>query len=317
MLKSVKPARSYSSAKTYPPDQPESVVAKSSSSAKKKRPAKTDQVKQADKAVVKKPIVSAANTSKSAAPGTVNNGHVSIPSKSLKHQGTTNDQQSQMVNEPVASSEVLKEKQADASTTVKPAEAAGNSDQDKPLTQSGLPGETQLALAEPALTADDESSADRVAASELPKINLSIDMLPHRFGSWTLEHNWDNQHPHKCRLRSEKTAVNDGYDNTWLWAEILPDEINIYTGSNIDLEYEGSGLQFGSNPVQSFTGFLTETSVNMAGDHRRSLRNAESLTVYLGFWPTWPKTDIRRVVLPAQELVQALPVFDACQTWSE
>lgn len=176
---------------------------------------------------------------------------------------------------------------------------------------------TKIAMLDPSALADSQAQIEQAIKSPGTAINLTLDMLPYEFDGWVLEHNWDNQHPQTCRLRSARTAINDGYESTYLWAEILPKEINIYTGSNIDLTYDGAGLQIGDNPLQSFSGFLNETSVSLAGDHSTTLRLASELTVSLGFWPTWPKTETQQVVLSSAGLAEAMPVFKACQLWSE
>lgn len=175
--------------------------------------------------------------------------------------------------------------------------------------------QAQLALLDPPATTAIQQQTDE--ASRVPALKLSADKLPYSFGNWTLERNWDNQHPQTCRLRSARMPVNDGYDTSWLWAEILPDELNFHTGSNIDLSYEGSGVQFDNGATQPFSGFISESAVRLAGDYSATLKSSASLTVYLGFWPTWPKTETRKVDLSTRSLLQAITAFEDCQQWSD
>ena len=202
------------------------------------------------------------------------------------------------------------------------AEAAKNNEIARVDIQSEKPdkesvsSQTQLAMLEKPSSNELQTQAEN-AVKPPDSLNLTLDQLPYSIGGWVLERNWDNQHPEICRLRSERQTLDDGYDTTYLWAEILPNEINIYTGSNIDLTYEGSGLQIGAGTVQPFSGFLSETAVTIAGDFNTELEKSDTLTVFMGFWPTWPKTETRKVNLSTGSLPQAMLAFKQCQLWSD
>jgi len=197
-----------------------------------------------------------------------------------------------------------------------PGEAADNKKQPEQASSKNDDGQpAQLALLDSPASRAIQQKTDE--ASRVPVLQLSADKLPYSFGNWTLERNWDNQHPQTCRLRSARIPVNDGYDTSWLWAEILPDGLNFYTGSNIDLSYEGSGVQFDSGATQPFSGVISASAVRLAGNYSATLKSSASLTVYLGFWPTWPKTQTRKIDLSTGNLLQAVTAFEECQQWPD
>ncbi len=197
---------------------------------------------------------------------------------------------------------------------IKPAEKTVVEQVAKP-TMPKAAAESAAETTELAMLDTQDSPAGQVAEEEaesLQPLKLTLDLLPYAFSGWTLEHNWDNQHPDTCRLRSDKISINDGYETSYLWAEVLPDQIKLHTGSHIDLEYEGSGVQFGFKPAVPFSGLVTETAVQVKGDFVTQLATTSTMTVYIGFWPTWPKTETQKVSLSLDAMTQAVPAFEQC-----
>lgn len=139
-------------------------------------------------------------------------------------------------------------------------------------------------------------------------------MLPYRFGNWTLEKNWDNQHPDTCRLISEKIVFNDGYDTSDLRVDVQVSALTIYTGSNIDLSYENSGLQLGSSALIPFSGLKGTNNVVINGDFSARLLDVDSMTVKLGFWPTWPVTQTQQIQIPLSDFPAAVSALLDCKT---
>ncbi len=173
--------------------------------------------------------------------------------------------------------------------------------------------EVQIALAEPVPQNPALPSAEEMAAetSSMPAITAAD--LPYSFGVWTLERNWDNQHPDTCRLITSKLSLSDGYEDTTLRAEVLLDAINIYTGSHIDLTYENSGIQIGDTALLPYSQLKGETNATVEGEYISQLASAGEMTVNMGFWPTWPKTETQQVVIPLQDMNRALAALLACK----
>ena len=144
-------------------------------------------------------------------------------------------------------------------------------------------------------------------------LRLTADELPFTQGDWTLERNWDNQHPGVCRLVSKHLTMEDGYDKTAVWAEILPDRIAIHTGSNIDLSYKGIGIQFDDSALVPVKGLLGDNGVNIPGQFDSAVADAQRLVVHLGFWPTWPKTHLQQADIPLGGARSLMPSFRNCK----
>lgn len=142
---------------------------------------------------------------------------------------------------------------------------------------------------------------------------LTADKLPYTAGDWTLELNWDNQHPGECRLVSKHLTMNDGYDNTAVWADMRSDHMDIHTGSNIDLSYQGTGIQFDDAALVPVKGLVGETGVDVPGHFSDPMAHAKKLVIHLGFWPTWPKTQTQQVQIPLDGAGVLMPSFLNCK----
>ncbi|WP_020409225.1 hypothetical protein [Hahella ganghwensis] len=172
--------------------------------------------------------------------------------------------------------------------------------------------EVKVALAEPGTSESNLSVVEDAVSGDSGEFSITAADLPYRFGTWTLERNWDNQHPDTCRLVSSNLKINDGYDMTNFQAEVRKDEINIYTGSNIDLTYENSGIQIDALSLVPYSNLIGDSSATVKGDFTGMLANAGELRVSVGFWPTWPKTETQQLVLPLEEMRVAIPALLNC-----
>lgn len=156
-------------------------------------------------------------------------------------------------------------------------------------------------------------AASTPAAPTGAPLRLSADKLPYTVGDWTLERNWDNKHPGVCRLVSKRQTMDDGYDRTSIWAEIRAAGIDIHTGSNIDLSYQGSGIQLDDSVLHPVTRLVGRKGVEVSGDFADQLVSANSLSVHLGFWPTWPKTRLQQARIPMDGISALMPSFLNCK----
>jgi hypothetical protein len=142
---------------------------------------------------------------------------------------------------------------------------------------------------------------------------LTADKLPYTVGNWTLEQNWDNQHPGVCRLVSKHQKMDDGYDKTDIWTEILPDRIEVHTGSNIDLSYQGIGIQFDDSALVPVKGLVGKMGVDVPGHFSDQVAGAKNMVIHLGFWPTWPKTQLQQVQIPLEGAGVLMPSLLDCK----
>ncbi|OZG73296.1 hypothetical protein BTA51_12545 [Hahella sp. CCB-MM4] len=220
-----------------------------------------------------------------------------------------------------AKTEVKKEKEVaktPVKKTVKPVESKAET---KPVISTEKsdkkaetqPQEVQVALAEPTSPESNMPVVEEAVSGDITSAAITGEDLPYDFGTWTLERNWDNQHPDTCRLVSSMHKISDGYELTNIRAEVLLDGINIYTGSNIDLTYENSGIQIDSLSLVPYSGLIGESNATVQGDFTEMLANAGEMTVNLGFWPTWPKTETQQLVLPLEDMRLAIPAMLNCK----
>lgn len=144
-------------------------------------------------------------------------------------------------------------------------------------------------------------------------LELTAAQLPFTRGNWTLQRNWDNQHPGICRLVSKHQSMEDGYDKTVVWAEVRASRIEILTRSNIDLSYRGIGIQFDDDPPHPIARLVGKTGVMVVGNFSHQLGTAQALKVHLGFWPTWPKTRLQEVTIPLGPVHAIIPAFLDCK----
>ena len=156
------------------------------------------------------------------------------------------------------------------------------------------------------------SPSPPLSATPAP-LELTAAQLPFTRGNWTLQRNWDNLHPGVCRLVSKRQTMDDGYDKTAVWAEIRASQIAILTRSNIDLSYQGTGIQFDDSPAHPIGQLVGKTGVMVAGDFSHQLGSAQALKVHLGFWPTWPKTRLQEVSIPLGPVHALIPAFLDCK----
>ena len=74
---------------------------------------------------------------------------------------------------------------------------------------------------------------------------------------------------------------------------VTADTLRVDTRSNIDLSYENTGLQIDSQAAFPLPGLFGETDVLFKEQYNeimQQFRSGSSVTVTIGFWPTWPVT---------------------------
>jgi len=150
-------------------------------------------------------------------------------------------------------------------------------------------------------------------------INISLDNLPLKLADgWALDQRLErNSGKQKCMILSKPKSFYDGYDNSKIKITILMDSLLIRSDSNIDLSYQNSGIVIGNNSLIKFDKLLTENVVNVKQGFdqlKTQLKNSEKLTVKLGFWPTWPKTQLQNINFKFIDFSQAYQQLKQCDS---
>lgn len=230
------------------------------------------------------------------------------------------------IREAERASEAAKQQRAAAQErTAKQNAEQSNSEADTSSDVTELSEDESLKIAQANLDAGaEDTSQTAVAVTEqndtepnvetADLVDIEEQILPQTFSFWTLDQVAGvGGQSVECVLTSAPTKMQDGYDSTRLSIRATTTKLSISTESNIDLSYEGSGLQFGNGERQPFSTLSNDTTAEINGDWTDSLVNADRLTVFLGFWPTWPKTELQSASVSLEDMKLAVPALRECQ----
>ncbi len=129
------------------------------------------------------------------------------------------------------------------------------------------------------------------AAMVLTRVEL--EKLPLELNSnWTLDWGHDPVSGRtRCFLRSNTLRIDDGQGGSEISLIITGDTLRVDTRSNVDLSYDDTGLQVDSEtpfPLQSLSGETDVLFDQQVEEIMQQFRRGSSVTVTMGFWPTWP-----------------------------
>ncbi len=145
---------------------------------------------------------------------------------------------------------------------------------------------------------------------ELEKLPLKINP------NWTLDSGSDPvSKKNRCFLRSTTQRIDDGQGGSNISLIVTADTLRVTTRSSIDLSYKGTGLQVDSNAVFPLQGLFRETDVlfdKRVSDIKQQMLVGSSVTVTLGFWPTWPVTQAYGAHFPISGYATASAALATC-----
>jgi len=162
---------------------------------------------------------------------------------------------------------------------------------------------TTAAAPTPTVPAAPAPEATKVDLSSLP---LSIQ------GQWTLDRDES-----RCTLQSAIQRVEDGQGGTRISLWLTATEMSFLTESDIDLSYTGTGITIDGG--RHFDLETVERRTNPSFSKQRSallgaMKNAQTLELSLGFWPSWPVTHTYSVSFPLQHFATAYAAWESCNT---
>lgn len=186
------------------------------------------------------------------------------------------------------------------------------------------PGEAELAESHPqpeaeALEDEPASTATPPAGAAAPRdySQLAFDQrtLPMSLElGWTLDRQRDPvDGAVRCVLLSPAFTIFDGYYPAKAWLRINPARAWVETNSNIDTSYPEQGLRVDGGPLAAFAAELVDeqtayTDAPVLG----AMAGGRTLTVALGFWPTWPKTATQTASIDLAGFADAYAALRAC-----
>ncbi|MCO6440173.1 MAG: hypothetical protein J5I81_03605 [Nitrococcus mobilis] len=184
--------------------------------------------------------------------------------------------------------------------------------------------ESQLAKAEPSIrpTAPEKETTKPAEPSPPapPTKDFSQLVFDDRILPLPLDHGWrlDRQRDvvdgtTRCVLLSPAVTIFDGYYPAKMWLRINPARAWVKTDSNIDTSYPGQGLRVDGGALAPFAKkLLDEQTAYTDASVLPGLAEGHTLTVALGFWPTWPKTKTQTAHFDLAGFANAYAALQAC-----
>ena len=161
---------------------------------------------------------------------------------------------------------------------------------------------------------DLQSTLAMITPLPSPQHDLKLEELPITFNLWTLELA-QTASASECMLRSKAVPMEDGQGSTTLMAQITEDAFILKTRSIIDTSYENTGIQIDQGQQIPIEQLHTEESVIYSSGYTRAMnlmKQGQTLTVSLGFWPTWPITQAYEAQIDLTSFDQALESLKYC-----
>ncbi|EAR20957.1 hypothetical protein [Nitrococcus mobilis] len=201
---------------------------------------------------------------------------------------------------------------------------ATESSKKTPPATSAKTGESQLAKAEPSIrpTVPEKEAVKPTEPTPPapPTKDFSHLVFDDRILPMALDHGWrlDRQRDvvdgaPRCMLLSPAVTIFDGYYPAKVWLRINPVRAWVKTDSNIDNSYPGQGLRVDGGALAPFAKkLLDEQTTYTDASVLHGMAEGRTLTVALGFWPTWPKTKTQTARLDLAGFANAHAALQAC-----
>lgn len=189
------------------------------------------------------------------------------------------------------------------------------------------PRESMLAKTEPSIkpprpaTSEPEAvkpagpSAGATATKDFSHLVFDDRILPMSLDrGWTLDRQRDLvDGATRCVLLSPEFPIFDGYYPAKIWLRVNPARAWVETDSNIDTSYPKQGLRVDGGALAPFAKELVdEQTAYTDAPVLHGMAEGHTLTVALGFWPTWPKTKTQTASIDLAGFANAYAALQAC-----
>lgn len=165
-----------------------------------------------------------------------------------------------------------------------------------------------------------KEAAKAVSPGTAPTRDFSQVVFDERTLPMSLDHGWTLARQRdlvdgttRCTLLSPEQPIFDGYYPAKMWFRVDSVRAWVKTDSNIDTSYAGQGLRVDGGTLVPFAAKLAdeETAYTSAPMLSR-MAGGRTLTVALGFWPTWPKTKTQTANIDLAGFANAYAALQAC-----
>lgn len=117
----------------------------------------------------------------------------------------------------------------------------------------------------------------------------------------------------RCVLLSPSVTIFDGYYPAKMWLRVNPARAWVTSDSNLDTSYPKQGLRVDGAALAPFAEQLVnEQTAYTEAPVLPAMAEGHTLTVALGFWPTWPKTQTQTASLDLAGFANAHAALRAC-----
>ncbi|ABC27791.1 hypothetical protein HCH_00900 [Hahella chejuensis KCTC 2396] len=132
------------------------------------------------------------------------------------------------------------------------------------------------------------------------------------FGIWTLERNWDGEHPDRCRLSTPTRQVEIGDHTSQIWLSLEPGRFVVYASSDIFLKKRGVGLRLDQSKLMSFSQQDYPTRSLVLSDITDEIEKSKMLHVYLVLGEQ--KSSLSHQEFSLQDMRKAIPALKRCNS---
>ena len=140
---------------------------------------------------------------------------------------------------------------------------------------------------------------------------FTLDELPITIeNTWILKSTVDS-----CSLHTQTRSLDDGAGETPVSLVLTQDKWTLHTKSNIDDTYTGTGLDLDNGGHFDLEKVVKETNIEFVEQYQAlidALHSANSMTVALGFWPSWPVTEVKTTAFPVAHFELAYRAWQSC-----
>lgn len=159
---------------------------------------------------------------------------------------------------------------------------------------------------------DVESPAKPEQAAVVVPVKFQLEQLPLVIADqWRLSSETD-----RCILSSLEYSMDDGQGDTKVVLQLTPNNWTLYTESDIDLSYNNTGLTVDAKVHFALERVVKDSNVVFENDRSRIIDafiNAQQVQIALGFWPTWPVTETKTVIMAIDHFEVAYRTWKDCQ----
>lgn len=119
----------------------------------------------------------------------------------------------------------------------------------------------------------------------------------------------------QCLLKTQTIKLFDGQEHANVTLMLNKNDLFVLTDSNIDMSFQEMGIKVDGNKFVPLTKVMAEKNV-VFEDFRQhyvaQLRRGSKATLGLGFWPSWPKSKLRKASFSLKGFTRAYDKFQQC-----